>query len=159
MVYSHARKSELFWRRRDEITRNIMISIVTPSLDLSSGKSTSGASEHRWTLSTAELKHQTNLTPIPVLYKKNFTKLPKWDFEDVYMQSSKVPRPVRFFPPFLLPDGICATVLWMIVLYNAVTCCVCIRSVGSLSRTQVRKSSRRLRCGTSSFGSTAASLT
>lgn len=76
-----------------------MISTVTPSLDLSSGRNSPGASEHRWTLSTAELKRQTNLTPIPVLYKKNFTKLPEWDFEDVYMQSSEVPRPVRP-PPF-----------------------------------------------------------
>ncbi|KAF5896812.1 alpha-N-acetylgalactosaminide alpha-2,6-sialyltransferase 1-like, partial [Clarias magur] len=56
-------------------------------------KPTEGTAEHRVTLGTAELKPQTEITPIPILYKKNFTKLPKWDFEDVYMQSSEAPRP------------------------------------------------------------------
>ncbi|KAM9462102.1 alpha-N-acetylgalactosaminide alpha-2,6-sialyltransferase 1-like [Clarias gariepinus] len=51
-------------------------------------------SEHRLTLGTSELKPQTEITPIPILYEKNFTKLPKWDFEDVYMQSSEARRPV-----------------------------------------------------------------
>ncbi|KAM9716396.1 alpha-N-acetylgalactosaminide alpha-2,6-sialyltransferase 1.1 [Menidia menidia] len=27
-------------------------------------------------------------TPIPILYKKNFTKLPRWDFEDIYNQDA-----------------------------------------------------------------------
>ncbi|KAM9462103.1 alpha-N-acetylgalactosaminide alpha-2,6-sialyltransferase 1-like [Clarias gariepinus] len=34
------------------------------------------------------------ITPIPILYKHNFTKLPTWDFEDVYMKTSKAQRPV-----------------------------------------------------------------
>ncbi|XP_030630995.1 alpha-N-acetylgalactosaminide alpha-2,6-sialyltransferase 1 [Chanos chanos] len=29
------------------------------------------------------------ITPIPVLYKKDFEKLPEWDFEDVYLHSSR----------------------------------------------------------------------
>ncbi|KAI5103565.1 ST6 (alpha-N-acetyl-neuraminyl-2,3-beta-galactosyl-1, 3)-N-acetylgalactosaminide alpha-2,6-sialyltransferase 1, tandem duplicate 1, partial [Silurus meridionalis] len=30
--------------------------------------------------------------PIPILYKKDFKKMPKWDFEDVYMRSGEAPR-------------------------------------------------------------------
>ncbi|KAF5896815.1 alpha-N-acetylgalactosaminide alpha-2,6-sialyltransferase 1-like, partial [Clarias magur] len=74
------RKLGLFLRRDEGI--NIS---RTPSLNLSSGKPTEG---------TAELKPQTEITPIPILYKKNFTKLPKWDFEDLYIQSNEARRPV-----------------------------------------------------------------
>lgn len=31
-------------------------------------------------------------TPMPILYKINFTKLPQWDFDDVYNQDAP-PRP------------------------------------------------------------------
>ncbi|XP_077057232.1 alpha-N-acetylgalactosaminide alpha-2,6-sialyltransferase 1.1 [Siphateles boraxobius] len=31
-------------------------------------------------------EREVNITPIPALYKKNFTKLPVWDFEDVYLR-------------------------------------------------------------------------
>uniref|UniRef100_A0A673NG16 alpha-N-acetylgalactosaminide alpha-2,6-sialyltransferase n=1 Tax=Sinocyclocheilus rhinocerous TaxID=307959 RepID=A0A673NG16_9TELE len=34
-----------------------------------------------------------NITPIPVLYKNNFTKLPVWDFEDVYLRNNDARRP------------------------------------------------------------------
>ncbi|XP_058262826.1 alpha-N-acetylgalactosaminide alpha-2,6-sialyltransferase 1-like isoform X2 [Hemibagrus wyckioides] len=53
-----------------------------------------GSSEYRRTSSPSELKRQINITPIPIIYKENFTKLPKWDFEDVYVQSSEARRPV-----------------------------------------------------------------
>ncbi|XP_067226082.1 alpha-N-acetylgalactosaminide alpha-2,6-sialyltransferase 1.1 isoform X2 [Chanodichthys erythropterus] len=33
------------------------------------------------------------ITPIPVLYKKNFTKLPVWDFEDVYLRDNQPRKP------------------------------------------------------------------
>ncbi|XP_052467272.1 alpha-N-acetylgalactosaminide alpha-2,6-sialyltransferase 1 isoform X3 [Carassius gibelio] len=38
-------------------------------------------------------EREVNITPIPVLYKKNFTKLPVWDFEDVYLRSNEARRP------------------------------------------------------------------
>lgn len=119
-------KSQLFWRSGDEITGKLITTTVTPLLNLSSGKTTKGASEHRVTLRTLEFKHQTNVTPIPILYKENFTKLPKWDFDDVYMQSSEAPRPVRF--SFFLLNGICDMVLWLVycclVLCNTINYCV-----------------------------------
>ncbi|XP_026770606.3 alpha-N-acetylgalactosaminide alpha-2,6-sialyltransferase 1 [Pangasianodon hypophthalmus] len=88
------RESDSFWRSGDEITGKFITTTGAPSLNLSSGKTTKGASEHHVPLNTSELKHQINITPIPILYIKNFTKLPKWDFEDVYMQSSEARRPV-----------------------------------------------------------------
>lgn len=39
-------------------------------------------------------ERELNITPIPVFYKKNFTKLPVWDFEDVYLQDSQPRKPV-----------------------------------------------------------------
>ncbi|XP_062859460.1 alpha-N-acetylgalactosaminide alpha-2,6-sialyltransferase 1-like [Trichomycterus rosablanca] len=35
-----------------------------------------------------------SLTAIPVLFKDNFTKLPKWEFEDIYVRSEEERRPV-----------------------------------------------------------------
>ncbi|XP_053541028.1 alpha-N-acetylgalactosaminide alpha-2,6-sialyltransferase 1-like [Ictalurus punctatus] len=87
VVHLPTRKPELFWGA-------LITPPVTPLLNLSSGKTTAGASVNRATLRTSELKHRINITPIPILYKKNFTKLPKWDFDDVYMQSSGARRPV-----------------------------------------------------------------
>lgn len=39
-------------------------------------------------------EREVNITPIPVLYKKNFTKLPVWDFEDVYLRANQARKPV-----------------------------------------------------------------
>lgn len=39
-------------------------------------------------------ERELNITPIPVFYKKNFTKLPAWDFEDVYLRDSQPRKPV-----------------------------------------------------------------
>ncbi|XP_072523781.1 alpha-N-acetylgalactosaminide alpha-2,6-sialyltransferase 2-like [Salminus brasiliensis] len=39
-------------------------------------------------------KLTTSITALPVLYKKDFTQLPKWDFEDVYLQNDEERRPV-----------------------------------------------------------------
>ncbi|KAI2658489.1 Alpha-N-acetylgalactosaminide alpha-2,6-sialyltransferase 1 [Labeo rohita] len=36
---------------------------------------------------------EVSTTPIPILYKNNFTKLPEWDFEDVYLRNSEARRP------------------------------------------------------------------
>ncbi|KAK7134651.1 hypothetical protein R3I93_017931 [Phoxinus phoxinus] len=38
-------------------------------------------------------EREVNITPIPVLYKKNFTKLPVWDFEDVYLRDHQARKP------------------------------------------------------------------
>ncbi|KAK2876503.1 hypothetical protein Q8A67_020599 [Cirrhinus molitorella] len=37
-------------------------------------------------------EREVNITPIPILYKKNFTKLPVWDFEDVYLRNNEAKR-------------------------------------------------------------------
>ncbi|XP_073684533.1 alpha-N-acetylgalactosaminide alpha-2,6-sialyltransferase 1.1 [Garra rufa] len=36
---------------------------------------------------TFPTEREVNITPIPILYKKNFTKLPAWDFEDDYLRN------------------------------------------------------------------------
>lgn len=46
-------------------------------------------------------EREINITPIPVLYKKNFTKLPVWDFEDVYLRDHQARKPVS--APFPIP--------------------------------------------------------
>ncbi|XP_051967934.1 alpha-N-acetylgalactosaminide alpha-2,6-sialyltransferase 1-like isoform X1 [Xyrauchen texanus] len=56
---------------------------ITSALDLSSFRTTSFYKEENTSYSN-EL--EANITPIPVLYKKNFKKLPEWEFEDVYLQ-------------------------------------------------------------------------
>uniref|UniRef100_A0A8C2AEX1 alpha-N-acetylgalactosaminide alpha-2,6-sialyltransferase n=1 Tax=Cyprinus carpio TaxID=7962 RepID=A0A8C2AEX1_CYPCA len=38
-------------------------------------------------------EQEINITPIPVLYKKNFTKLPVWDFEEVYLRNNEARKP------------------------------------------------------------------
>ncbi|XP_057215215.1 alpha-N-acetylgalactosaminide alpha-2,6-sialyltransferase 1-like [Triplophysa rosa] len=38
-------------------------------------------------------KREDNTTSIPILYKKNFTKLPRWDFEDVDLQDPEARKP------------------------------------------------------------------
>ncbi|KAM9462101.1 alpha-N-acetylgalactosaminide alpha-2,6-sialyltransferase 1-like [Clarias gariepinus] len=83
---------DFFWS--DEVKVMLRNISGTSSLNLSSGKPTEGKSKHRVTLETSQLKPQTEITPIPILFKKNFTKLPEWDFEDVYMKTSEVQRPV-----------------------------------------------------------------
>lgn len=49
------------------------------------------------------VEREVNITPIPVLYKKNFTKLPVWDFEDVYLRDRNARKPVSasFLTPVL----------------------------------------------------------
>lgn len=44
-------------------------------------------------------EQEIKITPIPVLYKKNFTKLPVWDFEDVYLQNNEARKPVSLSFP------------------------------------------------------------
>ncbi|XP_053366873.1 alpha-N-acetylgalactosaminide alpha-2,6-sialyltransferase 1-like [Clarias gariepinus] len=85
---------KLFWRCNEEIKRKLITVSGTPSLNLSSVKTTNRVPAHHVTLGTSKIKPQTEITPIPILYKDKFTKLPKWDFEDVYMQSSETQRPV-----------------------------------------------------------------
>uniref|UniRef100_A0A3P8U6U6 alpha-N-acetylgalactosaminide alpha-2,6-sialyltransferase n=1 Tax=Amphiprion percula TaxID=161767 RepID=A0A3P8U6U6_AMPPE len=43
-------------------------------------------------LEAAEIKTDEDETPMPVLYKKSFEMLPRWDFEDVYNRDAP-PRP------------------------------------------------------------------
>lgn len=86
-VNNPKRNSDLFRHGGEEIKGNLLTGNVvnTPSLSLSLGKTTKGA---------LELKHPINVTPFPIIYKDKFTKMPRWDFEDVYMQSSEARRPV-----------------------------------------------------------------
>ncbi|KAK2866683.1 hypothetical protein Q7C36_002739 [Tachysurus vachellii] len=81
------RNSDSFWNGGEKFKGNLLTGNVvnTPSLNLSPEKTTKGASE---------LKHPIDVTPFPIIYKDKFTKMPSWDFEDVYMQSSEARRPV-----------------------------------------------------------------
>lgn len=44
------------------------------------------------------VEHEDNTTPMQILHKKNFTKLPVWDFEDVYLQDPDARKPVSCCP-------------------------------------------------------------
>lgn len=90
-----ALKLKLFLRSEDKIIEQFATTATAmPSLSSSSRKTTERASEDRVTSSTSEFKQHNSVTPIPILYRKNFTKLPMWEFEDLYMRSSEARRPV-----------------------------------------------------------------
>ncbi|XP_076828982.1 alpha-N-acetylgalactosaminide alpha-2,6-sialyltransferase 1-like [Brachyhypopomus gauderio] len=58
-------------------------------------QSTQTAKNALWNISTPEIpksRAQDNLTLIPILYKKNFNKMPIWETNDVYLQSSERPQ-------------------------------------------------------------------
>lgn len=46
-------------------------------------------------------EQEIKITPIPVLYKTNFTKLPVWDFEDDYLRNNEARKSVS--PSFPIP--------------------------------------------------------
>lgn len=56
-------------------------------------------------------ERDVNITPIPVLYKNNFTKLPVWDFEDVYLRNNEARRPVSATFPIPFSLWSCAVIL------------------------------------------------
>ncbi|XP_065098867.1 alpha-N-acetylgalactosaminide alpha-2,6-sialyltransferase 1-like, partial [Paramisgurnus dabryanus] len=75
-------RAEFLWREihehiDDRATNNK--TIITSALNFSSLEDTIEPKKQ-------SVEHEDNITPIPILYKKNFTKLPVWDFEDVYLQ-------------------------------------------------------------------------
>ncbi|XP_073670645.1 alpha-N-acetylgalactosaminide alpha-2,6-sialyltransferase 1.1 [Paramisgurnus dabryanus] len=76
--------SKSLWRETYQHADNTPIykSIVTSALNLS----LPGA--------TNLYDLEDNTTPIPILYKKNFTKLPVWDFEDIYLQDHEARKPI-----------------------------------------------------------------
>ncbi|KAI5611471.1 ST6 (alpha-N-acetyl-neuraminyl-2,3-beta-galactosyl-1, 3)-N-acetylgalactosaminide alpha-2,6-sialyltransferase 1, tandem duplicate 1 [Silurus asotus] len=55
-------------------------------------RNTKGLLENLVPSNATKIKHLLHLTPIPILYKKDFKKMPKWDFDDVYMRSGEAPR-------------------------------------------------------------------
>ncbi|XP_036428273.1 alpha-N-acetylgalactosaminide alpha-2,6-sialyltransferase 1-like [Colossoma macropomum] len=104
-LYYVASKSGFFWRDRNETTENVTPAIRTPSLNLSSGKTTKSTVKEDVLDSFHHVKsHQeaplgnhnltTSVTTLPVLYKKDFKKLPEWDFEDVYTRNNEERHPV-----------------------------------------------------------------
>lgn len=85
---------EFIWKETDDRTL-IDKTTSTPTLSLSSsGTQTKPKAENM------SAKREDNTTPIPILYKKNFTKLPAWDFDDVYLQDHKTEKPVSCFFQF-----------------------------------------------------------
>lgn len=62
--------------------------IITSTLSLSSPATT-----RLYKSENLSAEREDNTTPIPILYKTNFTKLPAWDFEDVYLQDHDARKP------------------------------------------------------------------
>ncbi|XP_051967936.1 alpha-N-acetylgalactosaminide alpha-2,6-sialyltransferase 1.1 [Xyrauchen texanus] len=62
---------------------------ITSALDVSSFGTTFIYKDEN----SHSIEREATITPIPVLYKKNFTKLPEWDFEDVYLQDHLARKP------------------------------------------------------------------
>ncbi|KAF7705621.1 hypothetical protein HF521_020907 [Silurus meridionalis] len=83
-----------FWQSGDEIPEELLRTTVDVPLLNSSPRSrnTKGLLENLVPSNATKIKHLLHLTPIPILYKKDFKKMPKWDFEDVYMRSGEAPR-------------------------------------------------------------------
>ncbi|XP_066521336.1 alpha-N-acetylgalactosaminide alpha-2,6-sialyltransferase 1-like [Hoplias malabaricus] len=93
-VYSAVLKSEFLWRL-DQGTATIL----APFLELSSNKTTKSAVKDILPSPSHVKSHQemlsgnhnlsVDITVMPVLFKKNFSKYPTWDFEDVYLKNNQ----------------------------------------------------------------------
>nr|XP_055031235.1 alpha-N-acetylgalactosaminide alpha-2,6-sialyltransferase 1-like isoform X1 [Misgurnus anguillicaudatus] len=84
--------SKIFWRETYEHTDDlapINKSIITSALNLSLPRVT-----NLYDAENLSVEREDNTTPIPILYKTNFTKLPVWDFEDVYLQDHDARKPI-----------------------------------------------------------------
>ncbi|KAL7869462.1 hypothetical protein AOLI_G00134500 [Acnodon oligacanthus] len=104
-LYFVVLKSGFFWRDRHETTEHVTPATTTLSLNLSSRNTTKSAVKEDVLDSLHHVKsHQeaplgnhnltTSVTILPVLYRKDFEKLPEWDFEDIYMRNNEERRPV-----------------------------------------------------------------
>ncbi|KAI7797343.1 alpha-N-acetylgalactosaminide alpha-2,6-sialyltransferase 1-like [Triplophysa rosa] len=82
-------KSGFFGKKNKHTDDRVLImkTIITSTLSLSSGATSLYKAENLF------VEHEDNTTPIQILYKKNFTKLPVWDFEDVYSQDHDARKP------------------------------------------------------------------
>ncbi|XP_028990125.1 alpha-N-acetylgalactosaminide alpha-2,6-sialyltransferase 1-like [Betta splendens] len=68
-------KANTFWEEKEKSTQTAEVTTTKPALKTESDQRSETEPE----------------TPMPVLYKKDFKKLPRWDFEDVYNQDA-LPR-------------------------------------------------------------------
>ncbi|XP_076855886.1 alpha-N-acetylgalactosaminide alpha-2,6-sialyltransferase 2-like [Brachyhypopomus gauderio] len=93
-VYNSALKSRFLSGNGHGTTEEVTTRILPPPLNMSSRQNAiSIAKEVLDTLHQDTTHHAENLTVLPLLYKTYFKEMPKWDFEDIYMQNNEE-RPV-----------------------------------------------------------------
>ncbi|KAK1794140.1 hypothetical protein P4O66_011040 [Electrophorus voltai] len=97
-VYNSTLNSRILWGNGYGTTEEVTEAILTESINMSSRQNVISIAKevldtlhqdkmHHSAISSS-YKHTENRTVLPLLYKHYFTKMPKWDFEDVYIQNS-----------------------------------------------------------------------